>query len=38
MAFIRCIRCGELRFDVKVNLCANCGHRITNVTKSFKWN
>jgi len=36
MAFTRCGKCGELRFDTKANLCANCGHRITNVAKSFE--
>ncbi len=36
MAFTRCGKYGELRFDDKVNLCANCGHRITSVTKSFE--
>ena len=29
MAYTRCGRCGELRFDGKINLCANCGYRIT---------
>ncbi len=29
MAHIRCGRCGEFRFDKKINLCANCGYRIT---------
>ena len=36
MAFTRCDKCGELRFDKKINLCANCGHRITRVAKSFE--
>ncbi|MBN4046210.1 hypothetical protein JYT57_00870 [Nitrosarchaeum koreense] len=36
MAFTRCVKCGEFRFDDKVNLCANCGHRISSVTNSFK--
>ncbi len=31
MAFTRCDKCGELRFDKKINLCANCGHRITRI-------
>jgi len=38
MAFTRCGKCGELRFDNKINLCANCGYRITNTAKSFEWN
>jgi ribosomal protein L37E len=25
MAFTRCVKCGELRFDKKVNRCGNCG-------------
>jgi len=36
MAFTRCGKCGELRFDNKINLCANCGYRITRIAKSFE--
>ena len=25
MAFTRCVKCGELRFDKKVNRCGSCG-------------
>ena len=25
MAFTKCIKCGELRFDKKVNRCGSCG-------------
>jgi ribosomal protein L37E len=25
MAFTRCVKCGELRFDKKVNRCGGCG-------------
>ena len=37
MAYSKCGRCGELRFDDKINLCANCGYRITGIAKSFEW-
>jgi len=36
MAFTRCGKCGEFRFDGKINLCANCGHRITKIAKTFE--
>jgi len=36
MAFTRCGKCGELRFDKKANRCGNCGHQITKVAKSFE--
>jgi len=36
MAYTRCGKCGELRFDDKINLCANCGYRITGIAKSFE--
>jgi len=29
MAYTKRSGCGELRFDGKINLCANCGYRIT---------
>ncbi len=32
----RCEKCGELRFDDKINLCANCGYRILRTSKSFE--
>ena len=25
MAFTKCIKCGEMRFDKKVNRCGSCG-------------
>jgi len=31
MAFTRCGKCGELRFDGKINRCTNCGYRITRI-------
>jgi len=37
MAYSKCGRCGELRFDDKINLCANCGYRILRTSKSFEW-
>ncbi len=38
MAYSRCEKCGELRFDDKINLCANCGYRILRTSKSYEWN
>ena len=38
MAYSRCGRCEELRFDDKINLCANCGYRILRTSKSYEWN
>jgi len=25
MAFTKCVKCGEMRFDKKVNRCGSCG-------------
>jgi len=36
MAYSKCGRCGELRFDDKINLCANCGYRILRTSKSYE--
>ncbi|MCH7876648.1 MAG: hypothetical protein IIA20_00135 [Thaumarchaeota archaeon] len=36
MVYTRCGKCGETRFDKKINLCANCGYRITRISRSFE--
>ena len=37
MAFTRCVKCGELRFDKHVNRCGSCGSSDIKVRLESDW-